>query len=90
MLDSALKAPLKAGDEVGVIKIKVDGEERGTVALTVDRDYEYSWWSAFFASVGRIIGIVIAIIAAAVVILIIIRQVEYEKRRKERLRKRRK
>ena len=90
VLDSALKAPLKAGDEVGVIKIKVDGEERGTVALTVDRDYEYSWWSAFFASVGRIIGIVIAIIAAAVVILIIIRQVEYEKRRKERLRKRRK
>lgn len=90
VLDSALKAPLKAGDEVGVIKIKVDGEEKGTVALTVDRDYEYSWWSAFFASVGRIIGIVIAIIAAAVVILIIIRQVEYEKRRKERLRKRRK
>lgn len=90
VLDSALKAPLKAGDEVGVIKIKVDGEEKGTVALTVDRDYEYSWWSAFFTSVGRIIGIVIAIIAAAVVILIIIRQVEYEKRRKERLRKRRK
>lgn len=90
VLDSALKAPLKAGDEVGVIKIKVDGEEKGTVALTVDRDYEYSWWSAFFGSVGRIIGIVIAIIAVAVVILIIIRQVEYEKRRKERLRKRRK
>lgn len=89
VLDSALKAPLKAGDEVGVIKIKVDGEEKGTVALTVDRDYAYSWWSAFFASIGRIIGIVIAIIAAAIVILIIIRQVEYEKRRKERLKNRR-
>lgn len=88
VLQSPLRAPLKAGDEVGVIKIKVDGEEKGEVALTVDRDYAYSWWSAFASSVGRIIGIVIAIIAAAVVVLIIIRQVEYEKRRKERIRNR--
>ena len=90
VLESPLRAPLKEGDEVGVIKIKVNGEEKGEVALKVDRDYEYSWWAAFTASVGRIIGIVLAIIAGAIVVLIIIRQVEYEKRRKERLRKRRK
>lgn len=89
VLDSALKAPVSAGDRVGEMKIKVNGEEVGSVVLTVDRDYEYSWWSAFFASVGRIFGIVVAIIAAAIVVLIIIRQVEYEKRRKERLRNRR-
>lgn len=90
VLDSALKAPLATGDRVGEMKIKVNGEEVGSVALTVDRDYEYSWWSAFFASVGKIFGIVIGIIVLAVIVLIIIRQVEYEKRRKERIRNRKK
>lgn len=88
VLDSQLKAPVSAGDRVGYMQIKINGEEEGQVALTVDRDYEYSWWSAFFASVGKIIGIVIGVIVLAVIILIIIRQVEYEKRRKERLKNR--
>lgn len=89
VLDGALKAPISVGERVGVIKISLNGENVGEVELTVDRDYEYSWWSAFFASVGKIIGIVVAIIVAAIVVLIIIRQVEYEKRKKERIRNRR-
>jgi hypothetical protein len=59
------------------------------IDLTADKTYEYSWWSAFIGTIGKVIGIFIFIILAAIVILIIIRQVEYEKRKKERIRNRR-
>lgn len=87
-LDAPLKAPITEGEKVGVITVSLNGEKIGEVDLTVDKNYEYSWSSAFFSSMGKIVGIFAAILLAAVVILIIIRQVEYEKRRKERMRKR--
>lgn len=88
ILDGPLKAPIVVGEKVGVITVSLNGEKIGEVDLTVDKNYEYSWMSAFFSSMGKIVGICIAIFVVAVIVLIIIRQVEYEKRRKERLRKR--
>lgn len=88
VLDSALKAPISEGEKIGTVNITLNGEIIGQASLTVDKEYEYSWWAAFFSSVGKIVGIVIGIIVAAIVVLIIIRQAEYEKRRKERIRNR--
>lgn len=84
-----IMAPVTTEDKLGQMEIFYNGELLGTIDLTADKTYEYSWWSAFIGTIGKVIGIFIFIILAAIVILIIIRQVEYEKRKKERIRNRR-
>ena len=79
-------APVTTEDELGKMEIFYNGELLGSVELTADKTYEYSWWSAFIGTIGKIIGIFVLIILGAVIILIIVRQVEYEKRKKERVR----
>ncbi len=81
-------APVAEGEELGTMEVSYDGKLIGTVALVSDKAYEYSWWSAFFGVIGKIIGIFILIILAVIVVLVIIRQAEYEKRKKERMKTR--
>lgn len=87
-LDGPLKAPIMNGNIVGTIEVLHNNELIGRVNLTVDKDYEYSWWSAFLYVIGRVVIISILIVLGAIGILIIIRQVEYERRRKERIKNR--
>ncbi len=86
--NEAIIAPLAEGEELGVMEVFYDGNLLGEVVLVADKDYEYSWWSAFLGVIGKIIGIFALIILAVILVLIAIRQIEYEKRKKERRRDR--
>ena len=81
-------APLTPEDELGKVEIFYGDEYLGEVTLTADKVYEYSWWSAFVGVIGKIIGIALLAVLAVVLVLILIRQVEYEKRKKERIKSR--
>ncbi len=87
-VDKIIFAPVQPGDELGTVNILREGEVIGQVALTPDKSYRYSAWSAFFDFLGKIIGIGVLLILGVMVILIIIRQHEYEKRRRARRKER--
>ncbi len=87
-VNEKVTAPITKGSAVGTLEVYFDGEYLGEVNLVSDKDYEYSWWSAFFDTFGKIIGIFVLLVLLAIVVLIIIRQTEYNKRRKERRRNR--
>ncbi|MBR6719773.1 MAG: D-alanyl-D-alanine carboxypeptidase [Clostridia bacterium] len=87
-VNTPLLAPLTPEDELGKVEIFYGDEYLGEVTLTADKVYEYSWWSAFVGVIGKIIGIALLAVLAVVLVLILIRQVEYEKRKKERIKSR--
>lgn len=86
LVDGKIAAPVTTESELGKMEVYFDGEYLGEVSLVADKNYEYSWWSAFFDTFGKIIGIFVLLIILAVAVLVIIRQAEYEKRKKERRR----
>ena len=87
-VEGPVMAPVTSEEALGIIEVFYDGEKIGEVELVSDRLYEYSWWSAFFGVIGKILGIALLVVIAGVVILIIIRQAEYEKKKKERMKSR--
>ncbi|MBQ2940896.1 MAG: D-alanyl-D-alanine carboxypeptidase [Clostridia bacterium] len=87
-VDTPVLAPVTPDDELGKIEVFYGDEYLGETILTADKVYEYSWWSAFVGVIGKIIGIAFLAVLAVVAVLIIVRQVEYEKRKKERMRSR--
>ncbi len=84
LVDGPLTAPVTSECELGKMEVYYDGEYLSEVILIADKDYEYSWWSAFFDTFGKIIGIFVLLVILAIAVLIIIRQSEYNKRSKER------
>ena len=87
-VDGAILAPVCPDDELGKVEVFYDGEYLGEVKLTADKTYEYSWWSAFFSIIGKVIGIGVLAVLLVVIILVIIRQAEYETKRKQRIKNR--
>ncbi len=87
LVEGPITAPVTGECELGKMEIYYDGEYLSEVILVADKDYEYSWWAAFFDTFGKILGIFVLLVILAVVVLVIIRQREYDKKSKERRKK---
>lgn len=64
-----VEAPVKAGDVVGTLHLKLADEELGTVNLVASKDFSLSWFKKVLGTIGELLSSTVAKIIFVVVIL---------------------
>lgn len=85
-----VKAPVHAGDQVGVYSIKVGGETVNEVPLVVKQSVEEGWPTSYLGISNRAAlagGIILIVVCTALLIILIIRVVVSIKRKRNRKKK---
>ena len=85
-----VRAPVSAGDQVGVYSIKVGGEVVNEVPLVIKQSVKEGWPTSYLGISNRtalIAGIAVAVVVLVLLILIVLRIIFAIKKRRERKKK---